>query len=254
MEDEVIGFYGHNNNVNSVVWLPNGKQVASASSDKTVQVWDAFTGHALMTFPATASVMAVAVSHDGNEIAWSGKDGITEVWRIAPQTHLLTYTGQAGSGGIWGLAFSHDGKVLAAGDNTGNIQVFDAKSGKTVLNYTKHTKAIYGLDWSPNDHFIASASEDGWVRVWNASTGETVHSQTRNMVPMHAVSWSPDGTHVASASEDGTVQVWNAFTDGGNPFVYHHHSGIVYTVAWSPDGNKIASGDANGDIQVWWAK
>jgi WD40 repeat protein len=74
------------------------------------------------------------------------------------------------------------------------------------------------------------------------------------MISMQAVSWSPDGTHVASGSQDGTVQIWNAFTNEAPPFIYHHHSGTVYTVAWSPDGNKIASGDANGDIQVWWAK
>jgi Tol biopolymer transport system component/transcriptional regulator with XRE-family HTH domain len=257
-EKEVTVFHGHSQNVNSIVWLPNGTQVASASTDQTVQIWDAFTGHVSMIFPSAASVWAVAVSPDGNMIAWAGKDGITEVWQITPQVHLFTYTGQAGSGGIWGLAFSHDGKLIAAGDNIGDIQIFDAKNGKTVLNYTEQTKTIYGLNWSPNDRYIASASGDdlggnGSVRIWNASNGKTAYVYEYNMLAMQAVSWSPDGSRIASASAGGTVQVWDAFT-GNHPFIYKRHSGTVYTVAWSPDGNKIASGDANGSIQVWQAQ
>lgn len=252
--EEGTVFFGHSNNVNSVVWLPNGRQVASASSDQTIQIWDAFTGHTLIKFSATAPVMAVTVSPDGHEIAWAGKDGITQIWSITSKEHLLTYSGQFGSGGIWGLAFSHNGKLLATGDSTGDIQILNAETGVLVLNYKKHSKVIYGLDWSPDDHYIASASGDGTVRVWSVASGETVHIQTHNGVAMQAVSWSPDGLHIASASEDGTVQIWNAFVDGNAPFVYHHHSGVVYTVAWSPDGKEIASGDANGDIQVWSAK
>jgi transcriptional regulator with XRE-family HTH domain len=207
-ESEVTIFHGHNKNVNSIVWLPNGTQVASASSDQTVQIWDAFSGHALAIFSSAAPVWAVAVSPDGKEIAWAGKDGITELWQITPKMRLFTYTGQADSGGVWGLAFSHNGKFLAAGDNAGDIQIFDVKNGRSILNYTEQTKTIYSLSWSPDDRYIASASGDnlgsnGSVRVWNTSNRKTIYVYEHYLVAMQSVSWSPDGARIASASTTG---------------------------------------------------
>ena len=258
-ESEVTTFHGHSKNVNSVVWLPNGAQVASASSDQTVQIWDAFTGQVVTTFSSPSPVWAVAVSPDGNEIAWAGKDGITQAWQIAPKMPLFTYTGDVGSSGIWGLAFSHNGKFIAAGNNTGDIRIFDATSGRLVRNYVEQMQPIYGLSWSPDDRYLAFASgndatgSQGSVRILNVSSGETIYVYEYHQVAMQSVSWSPDGTRIASASVDGKVEVWEALT-GKHPFIYTHHSGAVYTVVWSPDGTKIASGDANGDIQVWFAK
>lgn len=264
--EEVLVYRGNQGWVNNAIWFPDGKHIASVSSDNTVQVWDALTGQDAFTFTDVSPIWTVAVSPDSDDIAWSGKDGIVQVWRISSKTHIYTYTGQTHSGGIWGLAFSPDGKRIASGDMMGVVQEWNALSGGNVLTYKGHTKQIYDLKWSPDGKYIASASADGTVRVWNASNGSTTYVHNLSSAPMQtvsvfsvtttameAVSWSPDGSHIASASADGIVQVWNAL-DGSNSFVYTHHSGIVFAVAWSPDGSRIASGDESGSLQVWQAE
>ena len=56
---------GHSDSVNSVTFLPDGKQVASGSDDNTVRLWDPATGTALSTLEGhSRSVNSVAILQD----------------------------------------------------------------------------------------------------------------------------------------------------------------------------------------------
>jgi WD40 repeat protein len=85
-------YQGHSDYVSAVAWSPDGKRIASASGDHTVQVWDALTGNNAYTyrghvdfywghFTSNASVNAVAWSPDGKRIASSSNDSTVQVWQ-----------------------------------------------------------------------------------------------------------------------------------------------------------------------------
>jgi serine/threonine protein kinase len=66
----------------TVAWSPDGTRIASGGRDKTVQVWDAVTGHAMFTYHDHSSwVYTVAWSPDGTRIASAGNDGTVQVWQ-----------------------------------------------------------------------------------------------------------------------------------------------------------------------------
>ncbi len=75
-------YRGHSAGVNTIVWSPNGKRIASGSNDNTVQVWDATTGgHAFTYHDHSDWVNALAWSPDGRRIASGGNDGTVQVWK-----------------------------------------------------------------------------------------------------------------------------------------------------------------------------
>jgi len=67
--------------VKSVTWSPDGKRIASAGDDSTVQVWNASNGSYLFSYTHhNGSVMCVAWSPDGMRIASAGDDSTVQVW------------------------------------------------------------------------------------------------------------------------------------------------------------------------------
>ncbi len=244
-------YHGHTSIITGVAWSPDAKRIASASQDKTVQVWDATTGDNVLTYRGhTSIVTAVAWSPDGVHIASASQDGAVQLWNATTGAYMFTYRGHTGT--VTALAWSPDGTRIAFSSWDKTVQVWDATTGKRLLTYRGHTSIVTAVAWSPDGLHIASASDDHTVQVWDAATGIHVYTYHGHAGPVNAVAWSPDSKRIASGSDDHQVQIWNA-TTGGDVFIYYGHNDAVKVIAWSPDGRYIASTSLDGTVQVWKA-
>jgi WD40 repeat protein len=150
-------------------------RIATASYDETVQVWEAKTGHHLLTYKGhSAPAWSVACSPDGARIvSGTGAAGShgpvttnnsVQVWDATTGKTLLTLAGLAGQ--AYALSWSHDGTRIAAGGDDHLVHIWDVATGREILEYKGHSDSIFGTSWSPDDTLIASASVDGTVQVW----------------------------------------------------------------------------------------
>ena len=255
-------FEGHKGEVNDLAWFPDGSQIASASSDKTVQIWNTGTGTAVRVYQdATKNAMTVSWSPDGARIAagYAGdkRDPETlQIVRVANGEKLFSYASTAGflnaqaDKTIYALAWSPDGARLACGGGEYRVDIWDARSWKQQVTYKGHNSTVYALAWSPDGGQVASTGSDDAVHIWDALTGRNAATFFKHSSEVSSVVWSPNGQRIVSASHDKTAQVWNAVT-GTSLTIYRGHSDRIQTAAWSPDGTRIATGGRDGKVQVW---
>ncbi len=249
-------YRGHSDLVWAVTWSPDGKRIASASGDRTVQVWDAFTGGNVYTYSGHAdSVYAVAWSPDGQHIASASNDMTVQVWN-ATGGFPYTYTGH--TSWVWAVAWAPDSRRIASASGDKTVRIWDILARNHLYTYHGHTDSVYTVAWSPNTSAtttshsspIASAGSDGTVQLWDTIQKVLIFTYQPYSTIVWAVAWSPDGKRIASASDDHTVRVWDA-VGGDHLYTYHGHSDFVYTVAWSPDGKRIASAGDDKTVQIW---
>jgi WD40 repeat protein len=125
----------------------------------------------------------------------------------------------------WYVAFSPDGRLLAAASGDGSAQTWDAATGKAVLTLQGHTKGVTSLAFSPDSRTLTTASDDNTARIWNAATGKEIFTLRGHSGGVTSVAYSPDGRLLATASLDKTAKIWDAATGKEILTLRGHESG-----------------------------
>jgi WD40 repeat protein len=243
---------GHRGVVFGVCFSADGKRLASASSDRTVRLWDACTGQEIVTLKGHSdSVRGVCFSPDGRRLASASEDRTVKVWDAEKGQEILTLNGHTQAVGA--VCFSPDGQRLASASWDRTVKVWDAQTGREAFTLKGHTGPVRGVCFSPDGKRLASASGDKTVRVWDAQKGQEVLALKGHTDTVWGVCYSPDGKRLASASTDQTVRVWDAET-GQEVRALKGHTGAVWNVSFSPNGKCLASASEDRTVRVWDAQ
>jgi DNA-binding beta-propeller fold protein YncE len=240
---------GHTDRLFGVAFSPDGTQLATASADRTVKVWDAATSQELRTLAGHAgAVGGVAFSPDGKHLATTSLDSTVKVWDMASGQEVRTLSDHLGE--VDGVAFSPDGTLIATAGGDLMVRVWNAHAGQKLLTLSGHDNGIISLAFSPEGRRLATASADKTARVWDVATGEVLLTLAGHTDMVYGAIFSPDGAWLATASRDGTARVWNAAT-GQEMFKLSDHRGWVMGIAFSPDGRRLATASFDHTVKVW---
>lgn len=240
---------GHYGRVTSVAFSPDGKLVASGSTDGRVKVWNTITGAIHKTLEGHSRwVTSVAFSSDSKFVASGSRDSTVNVWNILTgDIHRTLEGNMLGRHSQWvtSTAFSPDGIFLASA--AGYITLWNTTTGEVQLTIDS---IVNSVAFSSDGILLVSGSDHNTVELWNTTTGDFHEMLEGHSGHVNSAAFSPDGTFVVSGSEDNTVKLWNTMT-GTIHKTLEGHSGGVTSVAFSPNGELVASGSDDGTVKLW---
>ena len=234
----------HQGSVRSVVFSPDGKQLATSGADSTVRLWN-LSGKQLAELKAPqGSVWSVVFSPDGKQLATSGGDSTVRLWNLSGK-QLAELKGH--QGGVNSVVFSPDGKQLATSGDDGTARLWNL-SGKQLAELKAPQGGVNSVVFSPDGKQLATSGGDGTARLWNLS-GRQLAELKGHQESVNSVVFSPDGKQLATSGDDGTARLWNL--SGKQLAELKGHQGSVNSVVFSPDGKQLATSGDDGTARLW---
>jgi len=243
---------GHQDQVSSATFSPDGTRIVTASWDKTARIWDAATGQQLAVLRGHEGYLSsAAFSPDGTRIVTASWDETARIWDAATGKQIVVLGGQEGL--VWSAAFSPDGSriVTASADvQHKTASIWDAATGKQIAVLRGHEDQVNSAAFSPDGTRIVTASSDRTVRIWDAATGHQIAVLRGHEGAVWRAVFSPDGSRIVMAPDDETARIWDVMT-AKEIAVLRGKEGTVTFAAFSADGSHIVTAARDKTARIW---
>ncbi len=239
-----ISVHDHEDAVLSLAWLAEDL-IVSASSDKTIRLWDLSRQQQLRSIVAhDAEVFAIEVLPGLNQFISVGADNTLRLWDSANGTELNCIKNDAP---IFCVAASPDGKLIASGTVDGRVWVWDVRTMSRRHSIGCGGGAVVSIVFMSDGRRIVTGTWDGTVKIWDTSCAEKQLVLRGHGEDAKLVSFSPDGQRVASITNSAILRIWDV--KSGREVANTHCKEItVRELGYSDDGRRIIVRGNDGSL------
>ncbi|HCI79662.1 MAG TPA: hypothetical protein DHW02_08225, partial [Ktedonobacter sp.] len=216
----------HDTWIRTLAFSPDGEQFASGGDDGVIHLWDTWRRTSIARLKGHKNSIRAITFHPTTTLLASGSvDGTIHLWQLDTlQSTELTRQEQtnvhgplaAHERGVWSLAFSPDGKLLASGSEDQTIRLWNVHSGHNIETLQGSVSWVGAVAFHPINNILASGGGDNAVYLWDLETRRIVATLRGHTGPVSSISFiTSDGSRLASGSHDGTIIIWD--TRNGSP-------------------------------------
>lgn len=249
---------GHDDTTFRVCFSPDGGEVASASGDASVWLWEPRNGRTRRIFaarPPDVPITSLAFSADGVFEAVGGVDGVVRVWDARSGAFRHNLRGHEGA--VQALAFSLESDWLYSGGADRTTRLWDMSRGAVsgYLPFFDRLDAIGAVACGGSEGYFASASGswgraslDHSIKIWQPHFDRPKRALRGHTGGVRAIAYAPRVDVLASASIDGTVKLWN--TRQAQCLQTLTNAVFTEALAFAPDASWVLAGLADGTVRV----
>jgi WD40 repeat protein len=154
----------------------------------------------------------------------------------------------------WGVALSPDGRLLAAGQASGQINICDWKTRAVITNVTTPFRWFGRLRFSASGRFLVANvifnDQTQRLRIWRTNDWSEVPLPKAMVEDFYALALSPNDRLLAVGYTNGAVRLWK-FPTGELVAPLPKHTARVYDLRFSPEGRVLVSASGDGRVGLW---
>ena len=216
--------------IQALTFSPDGQLLAASDSSRT----------------DTQGIVGVNLTQNGTHFA------VMAIWRASNGNLVMSKDLGTGPGLSGALAFSRDGKLLAASRPDGSDLIIDPTTGQ--VRRTLHpfgADETVSLAFAP-DGALATGTRGGIVQLWNPVSGDQAAGPVAVAAgPVTSIAFDPAGQRFATTSQDGTVKLLSSPTLQQEGTALNTEQGAATTVAFEPGGTGLLAVDDHGNGFTW---